>query len=74
MLGNVKKWIDKGRVAIDPDLFDELLTELRIASAFLEVIKYVSQVFVYSFLPAQFYLPGKFYPCSDRTYVVVYSE
>jgi hypothetical protein len=24
MLGNVKKWIDKGRVAIDPDLFDEL--------------------------------------------------
>jgi hypothetical protein len=31
MLGNVRKWIDKGHVAIDPDLFPELLTELRIA-------------------------------------------
>ena len=27
MLGNVRKWIDKGHVAIDPDLFPELLTE-----------------------------------------------
>jgi hypothetical protein len=33
MLGNVRKWIDKGHVAIDPDLFPELLTELRIATA-----------------------------------------
>jgi hypothetical protein len=33
MLGNVKKWIDKGQVAIDPDLFPELLTELRIATS-----------------------------------------
>jgi hypothetical protein len=33
MLGNVRKWIDKGMVAIDPDLFPELLTELRIAQA-----------------------------------------
>jgi hypothetical protein len=24
MLGNVRKWIDKGHVAIDPDLFPEL--------------------------------------------------
>jgi hypothetical protein len=33
MLGNVRKWIDKCHVAIDPDLFPELLTELRIATA-----------------------------------------
>jgi hypothetical protein len=33
MLGNVRKWIDKGHVAIDPDLFPELLTELRIATS-----------------------------------------
>jgi hypothetical protein len=33
MLGNVKKWIDKGKVAIDPDLFPELLTEMRISTA-----------------------------------------
>jgi hypothetical protein len=33
MLGNVKKWIDKGHVAIDSDLFPELLTELRIATS-----------------------------------------
>jgi hypothetical protein len=33
MLGNVRKWIDKGMVAIDHDLFPELLTELRIAQA-----------------------------------------
>jgi len=33
MLGNVRKWIDKGHVALDPDLFPELLTELRIATA-----------------------------------------
>jgi hypothetical protein len=31
MLGNVKKWIDKEMVAIDPELFPELLIELRIA-------------------------------------------
>jgi hypothetical protein len=28
----VRKWIDKGHVAIDPDLFPELLIELRIAA------------------------------------------
>jgi hypothetical protein len=33
MLGNVRKWIDKSHVAIDPDLFPELLTELRIATS-----------------------------------------
>ena len=33
MLGNVRKWIDKGHIAIDPDLFRELLTELRIATS-----------------------------------------
>jgi hypothetical protein len=33
MLGNVRKWIDKGMVDIDHDLFPELLTELRIAQA-----------------------------------------
>ena len=33
MLGNVRKWIDKGHVAIDSNLFPELLTELRIATA-----------------------------------------
>jgi hypothetical protein len=33
MLCNVRKWIDKGHVAIDPDLFPELLTELRIATS-----------------------------------------
>jgi hypothetical protein len=33
MLGNVRKWIDKGYVAIDPDLFPELITELRIATS-----------------------------------------
>ena len=33
MLGNVRKWIDKGHVALDPYLFPELLTELRIATA-----------------------------------------
>ena len=33
MLGNVRKWIDKGHIAIDPDLFPELLTELRIATS-----------------------------------------
>jgi hypothetical protein len=33
MLGNVRKWIDKGHVAIDSDLFPELLTELRIATS-----------------------------------------
>jgi hypothetical protein len=33
MLDNVRKWIDKGMVAIDPDLFPELLTELRIATS-----------------------------------------
>jgi hypothetical protein len=27
------KWIDKGHVAIDSDLFPELLTELRIATS-----------------------------------------
>ena len=31
-LGNVRKWIDKGHVAID-SLFSEILTELRIATA-----------------------------------------
>jgi hypothetical protein len=31
MLGNVKKWIDKGQVAIDPTLHPERLIELRIA-------------------------------------------
>jgi len=33
ILGNVKKWIDKCQVAIDPDQFPELLTELRIATS-----------------------------------------
>jgi hypothetical protein len=33
MLDNVRKWIDKGMVAIDPDLFPELLTELRITTS-----------------------------------------
>jgi hypothetical protein len=33
MLGNVKKYIDMGRVAIDPEAHKELLTELRIATA-----------------------------------------
>jgi hypothetical protein len=37
MLGNVKKWIDKGMVAIDPDQFPELLTELRIATSYEEM-------------------------------------
>jgi hypothetical protein len=33
MLGNLKLWIDKGRVAIDPDAYSELMTELRIATS-----------------------------------------
>jgi predicted acylesterase/phospholipase RssA len=33
MLGNVKKYIDMGRIAIDPQENKELLTELRIATA-----------------------------------------
>ena len=33
MLSNVKKWIDKGRVAIDPDAHKELMVDLRIAQA-----------------------------------------
>lgn len=33
MLGNVKKYIGMGRIAIDPQENKELLTELRIATA-----------------------------------------
>jgi hypothetical protein len=33
MLGNVKKWIDKGRVAIDAEAHPELMTDLRIATS-----------------------------------------
>jgi hypothetical protein len=33
MLGNLKLWIDKGKVAIDSQAFTELMTELRIAQA-----------------------------------------
>ena len=33
MLSNVKKWVDKGRVAIDPDAHKELMVDLRIAQA-----------------------------------------
>jgi hypothetical protein len=33
MLGNVKKYIDMDRIAIDPQENKELLTELRIATA-----------------------------------------
>jgi hypothetical protein len=33
MLGNLKLWIDKGKVAIDSQAFPELMTELRIAQS-----------------------------------------
>jgi hypothetical protein len=33
MLGNVKKWMDMGRIAIDPDVYPELMTDLRIATS-----------------------------------------
>ena len=33
MLANVHKWITKHRVAIDPDIYPELMTDLRLASA-----------------------------------------
>jgi hypothetical protein len=33
MLGNLKKYMDMGRIAIDPDTHKELLTELRIATS-----------------------------------------
>lgn len=33
MLSNVKKWVDKGHVAIDPDQHKELMLDLRIAQA-----------------------------------------
>lgn len=33
VLGNIKKWMDMGRIAIDPDVYPELMTDLRIATA-----------------------------------------
>jgi hypothetical protein len=33
MLGNVKKWMDMGRITIDPDVYPELMTDMRIATA-----------------------------------------
>ncbi len=37
MLGNVRKWIDKGHVAIDPDLFPELLTNRELQQVMKDV-------------------------------------
>jgi hypothetical protein len=33
MLGKVKKWIDKERIAIEPTVHSELLTQMRLATA-----------------------------------------
>ncbi len=33
MLGNLKLWLDRGRMAVDPDAHSELMTELRIAQS-----------------------------------------
>jgi hypothetical protein len=48
MLGNVKKWIDKGHVAIDSDLFPELLTESRIATS--DTLRLLMEYIVYWYL------------------------
>jgi hypothetical protein len=52
MLDKVKKWISKKWVAIDPDLFPELLTELRVATATNEEMQLDKHVFTHDLLDA----------------------
>jgi hypothetical protein len=50
MLDKVKKWISKKWVAIDPDLFPELLTELRVATATNEEMQLDKHIFSHDLL------------------------
>jgi hypothetical protein len=52
MLDKVKKYISKKRLAIDPDAFPELLTELRVATANNEEMQLDKHVFTHDLLDA----------------------
>jgi hypothetical protein len=51
MLDKVKKWISKKWVVIDPDIFPELLTELRVPTA-NEEMQLEKHVFTHDLLDA----------------------
>jgi hypothetical protein len=52
MLDKVKKWISEKWVAIDPDLFPELLTDLGVATATNEEMQLDKHIFTHDLLDA----------------------